>query len=82
MKENRIMEQVNAIFSIFMVIFYLGMGIYLLFFFKNGFGRYSDINNAAVSLIGGTFLLFGIYRAYSTFVKILKAFFKHDDSGE
>jgi hypothetical protein len=63
-----------------MVIFYLGIGIYLLFFFKNDFGRNSDINNAAIGLIGGAFMLYGLYRAFSTFLKIKNAFFGTDNS--
>jgi len=35
MNDNRLMKQVNAVFSIFMVLFYLGVGIYLIFYFRN-----------------------------------------------
>jgi len=82
MNENKLMKQVNAIFGIFMVIFYLGVGVYLIFFFKNDFGEKSDINKAAVGLIGGTFIFYGLYRAFSTYNKIVKLFFRHDDPDE
>ena len=32
MDGNRLMQQVTAIFSIFMVIFYLGVGLILIFY--------------------------------------------------
>jgi hypothetical protein len=69
MEGNRIMEQINAIFSTFMVFFYLGIGIYLLFYFE------SQWDKALVNLMGGTFVFFGIFRAFRAYAKIVEAFF-------
>ena len=66
MEGNRIMEQINAIFSTFMVFFYLGVGIYLLFYFE------SQWDKALVNLMGGTFVFFGIFRAFRAYSKIVE----------
>ncbi len=73
MNANRLMQQVTAIFSVFMVIFYLGIGIYFIFF--------SDLSylDKPVSVIMGSALIFyGLYRAYRTYVKIVEVFFTKD----
>jgi Ca2+/Na+ antiporter len=73
MNDNRIMKQLTAIFSLFMVFFYLGVGIFLLFFFK-----------AEQSLLGKpVFVIFyGLYRAYTTYVSIVRLFFRHQDEDD
>ncbi len=70
MDENRTVEQVNAIFGLFMVLFYLGVGTYLLFFFKTDY-----IDKPIRVIIGSSFLLFGVYRAFRTYFKIVELFF-------
>jgi len=70
MDENKTVEQVNAIFGLFMVLFYLGVGTYLLFFFKTGY-----IDKSMRVIIGSSFLLFGVYRAFRTYFKIVELFF-------
>lgn len=77
MKENRLMEQVTSIFSAFMVLFYIGVGIYLLFYFK-----LSYIDKAVRVIMGVTFLFYGIYRAYRAFVKIVEVFFTKDEDDD
>jgi hypothetical protein len=74
MNENKLMQQINAIFSIFMVLFYLGAGIFLMFYFKN-----TLVDRAVLIISGSVFIFYGLYRAYSTYIKIIKAFFKHND---
>jgi hypothetical protein len=77
MSENRIMEQVTAIFSIFMVVFYLGVGSYFVF--------YSDLSYLDKSvrvIMGSTFIFYGLYRAYRTYVKIVEVFFTKDSDRE
>lgn len=68
MDNNRIMEQISTIFGAFMVIFYLGVGIYLIFFF--------DLveNKAAFNIMGGAFIFYGLYRAFQTYSKIVEVF--------
>ena len=77
MNENRILDQVTTIFSTFMVIFYLGVGIYLIFFFNLG-----TIDKALRVIIGSTFIFYGLYRAYRAYVKIVELFFTRDDEGD
>jgi hypothetical protein len=77
MKDNRLMQQVTAIFSLFMVIFYLGVGTYLIFFTD-----YSYLDKSVKILIGSSFIFYGLYRAYRAYVKIVEAFFTKNDSDE
>jgi hypothetical protein len=77
MNNNRLMQQVTAIFSLFMVFFYLGAGFYLVLF-----KGYSYINRAVWVIAGSTFILVGLYRAYQTYVKIVEAFFNRNKKNE
>lgn len=74
MNGNRLMEQVTAIFSIFMVFFYLGVGFYLLFFFN-----ISNLNRSILVIMGITFIFYGLYRAYRAYIKIVEVFFTKED---
>jgi hypothetical protein len=77
MNENRLMQQVIAIFSLFMVFFYLGVGIYLMFF-----ADLSYIDKALKVIMGSTFFFYGLYRAYRAYVKIVEVFFTKDSDEE
>ncbi|MBK7710254.1 MAG: hypothetical protein IPJ37_04360 [Bacteroidales bacterium] len=70
MNENRLMQQVTAIFSIFMVFFYFGVGCYFVFFSDSSY-----LDKPVRVIMGSTFLFYGVYRAYRTYVKIVEAFF-------
>jgi hypothetical protein len=70
MNENIIMQQFTAIFSVFMVLFYIGAGCYILFFFD-----LSYIDKALRVIMGTTFIFYGIYRAYRAYLKIVEVFF-------
>jgi hypothetical protein len=77
MNNNRISKQFDAIFGIFMVCFYLGIGIFLIFF--------SDmfiINKALLRITGGAFIIMGLYRIYSTYRKITQAFSRDREEDE
>jgi Na+/phosphate symporter len=73
MNENRLMQQVTAIFSIFMVFFYFGVGCYFVFFSDS-----SNLEKPVRVIMGSTFLFYGLYRAYRAYVKIVEAFFSGD----
>ncbi|HEX2969247.1 MAG TPA: hypothetical protein VHO46_09075 [Bacteroidales bacterium] len=76
MNESRLMQQVTAIFSTFMVFFYVGIGIFFIWYADR-----STIDKAVRVILGSTFLFYGIYRAFRSFEKIREAFFtKYDDS--
>jgi len=77
MNDNRLMQQVTAIFSIFMVFFYLGVGCYLVFFSDNSY-----LDKSVRVIMGSTFLFYGLYRAYRAYVKIVEAFFSGDKNRE
>jgi cytochrome c biogenesis protein CcdA len=69
MQQNRIMDQINTIFGAFMVFFYLGVGIYLIFFFEN-------IEKPYRVIMGVTFIFLGVYRAIRIISKIREVFFQ------
>jgi len=73
MNENKIMQQITAIFSSFMVLFYLGVGIYLAFFYD-----ISYIDKAVLVIMGTVFIFDGLFRAYRAYVKIVEVFFTKD----
>ncbi len=77
MDGNRILRQMGAIFSIFMVFFYLGIGIYLAFFFEKTY-----LDKALRVIVGSTFIFYGLYRAYRTYIQIVEAFFTDDKNAE
>jgi hypothetical protein len=77
MNENRLMQQVTAIFSIFMVVFYLSAGIYLLFFFDSG-----NLNRPVIVIMGITFIFYGLYRTFRAYLKIVEVFFTKDKDNE
>ncbi len=73
MGDNKILQQFTAIFSIFMVFFYVGVGFYLIL---------SDdlvyLDRAMLVIIGSTFIFYGLYRAYRAYIKIVEVFFTKD----
>ena len=71
------LQQVTAIFSIFMVFFYLGVGIYFVFFYNMSY-----LDKAVLVIMGSAFILLGIYRAYRAYVKIIEVFFTKDDDSK
>lgn len=74
MNGNRLMQQVTAIFSIFMVFFYLGVGVYFIFY--SGF---SYLDKPVRVIMGSAFIFYGLYRAYRAYVKIIEVFFTKDN---
>jgi len=77
MNSNRMLQQFYAMFGIFMVMFYLGVGIALLFFLKM-----FNIDQALRVIIGSTFLLLGIYRITVTYRQIKQFFFTKENEEE
>jgi hypothetical protein len=73
MNGDKLMQQVLAIFSIFMVLFYLGVGYYFVFL-----SNLSYLDKAVRIIMGSTFIFYGLYRAYRTYVKIVEVFFTKD----
>lgn len=73
MTERGLMEQVGAIFGIFMTIFYIGAGLYIAFFF-NPYGY----DKFLLRIFGITFTLYGVYRAFRAYQKIKEVFFSRN----
>jgi hypothetical protein len=68
------LQQFHAMFGIFMVVFYLGVGIFLLFF-ANMF----VIARPLKVMVGSTFLLYGVFMTTVTYKQIKEAFFTKQD---
>lgn len=77
MNGNRLMDQVTAIFSVFMVFFYLGVGCFLIFF-----SSLSYLDRPIRVIMGSTFIFYGLYRAYRAYVKIVEVFFTKEDNDD
>jgi cytochrome c biogenesis protein CcdA len=77
MDNNKLMQQISAIFGIFMVFFYLGLGIFIMFFFRN-----TTLDRAVLVIFGSVLIFYGLYRAFRTYVIIVNLFFRHKDDDE
>lgn len=74
---NKILQQISSVFSIFMVIFYIGAGILFIFYFEQ-----SIIDKATRILFGSALLIFGVFRIFKTFFQIKKLFFSTEEEDE
>jgi hypothetical protein len=77
MDGNRIMKQVTAIFSFFMVFFYLGVGCFFIFF-----SNFSYLDKAVRVIMGSAFIFYGIYRAFRAYFTIVEVFFTKEKDDE
>ncbi len=75
MNESRLMRQLTAIFSIFLVLLYLGAGVYFVFFSDR-----SSLDKPVRVIAGVAFIFYGLYRAYRTVTSIIEAFFTKNDN--
>jgi hypothetical protein len=75
MNGNKIMQQFHAMFGIFMVVFYIGIGVFMLFYADRMF----VIDKAIRMIMGSTFLFFGVYRIFVSYKQIREAFFTSDN---
>jgi hypothetical protein len=57
-----------------MVCFYLGVGYYFVFL-----SNLSYLDKPIRVIMGSTFIFYGLYRAYRTYVKIVEVFFTKDE---
>ena len=74
---NKMIQQMFSVFSIFMVMFYIGMGAFLVFFIEQ-----SVIDKAAMIIIGSVFMVYGVFRAFKTFFQIKELFFNKETDDE
>jgi len=75
MKERKLMDQISAVFGIFMTVFYIGVGLYLILA-KNLYMLDPFLKN----IVGFTFLFYSIYRGYRSYLSIRNAFFTKGDN--
>ena len=77
MNDNKILRQISSMFSIFMVIFYIGFGTFSIFFFDQ-----SLIDRATRVIIGTAFIIYGVFRAFKTFFQVKELFFNTEIDDE
>jgi hypothetical protein len=77
MDGNKLMKQVTAIFSIFMVFFYLGVGCFFVFY-----SNLSYLDKPVRVIMGSAFIFYGIYRAFRAYFTIVEVFFTKDNNDE
>jgi hypothetical protein len=80
MKENKLKEQLMAMFDIFMTLFYLGAGSYFLLAKKLSLTPDPTYGRFFLILVGSMFIINGIYRGYKTYLKIVELFFTRDEA--
>jgi len=78
MNANKMLQQFHAMFGVFMVVFYIGIGIFMLFFADRMF----RIDKAIRVIMGSSFLFFGIYRIFVSYKQIREAFFTSNNDEE
>jgi len=71
------MQQISAIFSVFMVFFYIGIGYSLIFYFD-----FSYLDKAVRVIMGTTFFFYGIYRAFRAYFQIKNIFFSKETDND
>lgn len=69
MNGNKLMQQVAAIFSVFMVLFYLGVGVFFIWYSDK-----SNIDEPVRVLLGAAFLLYGAFRGFRAWLKLREAY--------
>jgi len=78
MNNNKILQQFHAMFGVFMVAFYIGIGLFMLFYAK----KFFVIDKAMRVIMGSTFLFFGVYRIFVSIQQIRDAFFSTNKDEE
>ena len=72
MKDNRMMDQVTAIFGLFMTVFYIGIGYYIAFVVE------LTMDKTLKTFFGFMMILYGLYRGFRTYQKLKETFFNRD----
>ncbi|MHC1703148.1 MAG: hypothetical protein AB9846_04505 [Tenuifilaceae bacterium] len=70
MSTNRWYSQFMILFGAIMTFFYIGVGLYFILSTD-----LTNIDKFIRYLVGGTFVFYGLFRLYRTFVKIKEEFF-------
>jgi hypothetical protein len=74
MNSGNLYDKVFSIFGFVMVFFYLGLGYYLIFS-----PQLNYIDKPLRVIIGIPLIIYGIYRAFTSYQKIKENFFSNDD---
>ena len=75
MNENKIMQQISAIFSVFMVFFYIGISWFFVFYIDKTY-----LDKALGVIMGSAFFFYGLYRAFKAYIQVKEAFFSRGEN--
>lgn len=70
MSTNRWYSQFMILFGAIMTFFYIGVGLYFILSTD-----LTNIDKFIRYLVGGTFVFYGVFRLYRTFIKVKEEFF-------
>lgn len=69
-QQRRIMDQISAIFGVFMTFFYIIVGLFLILAKSLYY-----IDSLWRNIVGITFLIYSLYRGYVSYLKVRDTFF-------
>jgi hypothetical protein len=75
MNSNKMYNQIMTLFGGLMSLFYGGIGLYIIFS-----PHLFNIDKALLVIFGSSLILYGLYRLYRTYQKIVELFFSDDNS--
>lgn len=75
MTPSKFSQQFHAIFGYFMVLFYIGVALFLIFYADKWF----NIDPAMTGIISVAFIIYGLYRLYVSVRDFKKLFLSKDD---
>lgn len=75
-------DKVMTIFGTAMVFFYLGFGFFIIFSPMMDEGGIFPMDKALRIIFGSPMILYGIYRAFTSYEKIKENFFSKDEDEE
>jgi len=70
MSANRWYSQFMILFGAIMTFFYIGVGLYFILSTD-----LTNIDKFIRYLVGGTFVFYGVFRLYRTYIKVKEEFF-------
>jgi len=80
--KGRPYDKVMTIFGTVMVFFYFGLGFFIIFSPMFNADGVFPMDKALRIIFGSPLILYGIYRAFTSYEKIHELFFSKDESEE
>jgi hypothetical protein len=75
MDSNKLYNQIMTLFGGLMSFFYAGLGLFIIFS-----PDLINIDKVLRVIFGSSLIIYGLYRMYRTYVKVVEFFFSDDNS--